>query len=83
MFYTYYSVCMEDLKMKKKGKKKFDLPERGFEPRIFELFTEGEVDKIKYRQTSIRDRTLLTPLHIVEKYLVLGKVEDKNQHSPI
>jgi hypothetical protein len=29
---------MEDMKMKKKGKK-IDLPEQGFEPQIFEQFS--------------------------------------------
>ena len=31
--------CVEDLRMKRKRVKKIDLPERGFEPRIFEQFS--------------------------------------------
>ena len=30
--------CMENLKMKRKSTKKFDLPEQGFEPQIFSNF---------------------------------------------
>ena len=44
----------------------FDLPERGFEPQIFSNFPahdlnfmESEGDKIKSKQASKRDRTLL------------------------
>jgi hypothetical protein len=33
-----YAVFMENLKMKRKKDKKFDLPEQGFEPQIFSNF---------------------------------------------
>ena len=36
---------MENLKMKrKKGQKTFDLPERGFEPQIFNNFTAHDLN---------------------------------------
>ena len=36
---------MENLKMKrKKDKKKFDLPERGFEPQIFSNFPDHDLN---------------------------------------
>ena len=61
--------CVKNLKMKgKKEKKIFDLPDWGFEHQIFsnfptQDFMEGEGDKIKSKQASKRDRTLLTLSH--------------------
>ena len=38
-------IFMENLKMKrKKGQKKFDLPEQGFEPRIFSHFSARDLN---------------------------------------
>ena len=64
---------MENLKMKrKKGQKKFDLPERGFEPQIFSNFSAHDLNfhgneepKIKSKQASKRDRTLLLKASII------------------
>ena len=66
---------------KKKGKKKIDLPERGFEPRIFEqliwIFMEGEGDEIKYRQPSKRDRTLIcSRFRLLKDYYSTDGVRD-------
>ena len=72
MVYTYYSVLYGGFENeKKKGKKKFDLPERRFEPRIFEqffppliwIFREGEGDEIKSRQPSKRDKDFNKYIH--------------------
>ena len=59
-------MCEEFENEKKKEQKIFDLPERGFEPQIFSNFPahdlnfhEREGDKIKSKQSSKRDRTLL------------------------
>ena len=60
--------CVKNLKMKRKKEKKcFDLPERGFEPQIFSNFPahdlnfmESEEPEIKSKQASKRDRTLVT-----------------------
>ena len=57
---------MENLKMKRKMSKNFDLPGREFEPRIFqykycpkfEFSQESEGDGIKSRQHTKRDKTL-------------------------
>ena len=39
----YMQFFMENLK-KKKGQKKFDLPERGFEPQIFSNFPAHDLN---------------------------------------
>ena len=57
---------MKNLKMNRKRTKKiFDLPERGFEPQIFSNFPVHDLnfhgregDEIKSKQASKRDRTL-------------------------
>ena len=59
--------------MKRKMKKKNDLPERGFEPHIFSNFPAHDLNfhvelepEIKSKQASKRDRTLLK---ILQMYL--------------
>jgi hypothetical protein len=36
--------CVKNLKMKRKEKKKFDVPERGFEPQIFGNFPAHDLN---------------------------------------
>ena len=67
-FIQTIQFLMEDLKMKRKRVKKFDLPEWGFEPRIFEQFFRPWFEfSGKVRMTGSNPDNLLKEIEIPRK----------------